>query len=57
MPSLLYQIPTKHQKGYQETHKSLSGQVIASTTNQEGFTYDDNDDDVHNIDMMDTYKK
>jgi hypothetical protein len=30
--------------------------VLVSTANQEGITYDDNDDDVHNIGMMDIQK-
>jgi hypothetical protein len=46
-------ISTKHQKGYQATHKALLGQVLVNTANQEGITYDDNDDDVKNIGMMD----
>jgi hypothetical protein len=50
-------ISTKHKKGYLATHKALLGQVLVVTVNQEGITYDDNDDDVHNIVMMDIYKK
>jgi hypothetical protein len=44
------------QKGLPGTHKALLGQVLAGTTNKEGITYDNADDDVHNIDMMDIYK-
>jgi hypothetical protein len=49
----------KAKKGYQATHKALLGQMLASTANQEGFTYehnDDDDDDVQNIGTMDIYK-
>jgi hypothetical protein len=41
-------ISTKYKKGYQTTHIELLGQVLASTANQEGITYENTDDDVHN---------
>jgi hypothetical protein len=47
----------KNKKGYQATHNALVGQALASNANQEDITYDNNDDDVHNIGMMDIYKK
>jgi hypothetical protein len=45
-------ISTKNKNGYPATHKALLGQVLASITNQEVITYDNNDDDVHNIGMI-----
>jgi hypothetical protein len=49
----------QNKKGYQATHNALLRQVLVTTANQEGITYDndDDDDDVHNIGMMDIYKK
>jgi hypothetical protein len=41
----------KNKKGYHATHNALLDQVLASTSNQEGITYDNNDDDVHNTGM------
>jgi hypothetical protein len=50
-------ISTTYKKGYQATQKALLGQVLVSTANQEGITYNNNDADVHNIGMMDIYEK
>jgi hypothetical protein len=56
--SMLYRpvnMSTKNKKGYAATQKVLLGHLLSSTANQEGITYDNNDDDVQHIGMMDIY--
>jgi hypothetical protein len=54
---LIFQQNTKKATRQLTKHSWVRCLPLASTSNQEGITYDDNDDDVHNIGMMDIYKK